>query len=583
MSDRPKVLVVAPHPEPPAEPRRALRDSVDTQKQISFALADHFDVVMASTLDEAIAALRKDDFAGVLSDAGDFLPLERALVTQQAGLILNTIGEGVCVVDAEGRPGFMNKRLLAWPEPVREHVRKACQEAIAFFLSLPTAQIVQGQSTRCRRCFVPIEESQQHLELMISPVLTPNGQVVQVVAVVWDATATRRLQQKIDAIDRAGRELMRLDAESLRGLHAQQRLRLLEEKIIGFAKQLMHFDHFAIRLLDRTSNRLELVMSSGLPPEALNIELFASTENNGISGFVAASGRSYICSDVQRDPRYVTGLDHAKSSLTVPLMSMDRVVGIFNVESTQLAAFTEDDRQFAEIFGRYIAMALSTLDLLVRERVEVSTRVADSVIVELEGPLNDIELDARDLLEDFIGNEPLRDRVDQILSNLTIIRTSLQQVQKGTNTTVLGARQLSETPAVRCPILGGRRILVVDDEPNIRQTIGALLRRYQADVTVADCGNAAIELLGRQVFDLILSDIRMPDRTGYEVFAATQKLEQRPPVILMTGFGYDPGHTIVRASQEGLAAVLFKPFRAEHLINEVRAAIRAREESPAHA
>ncbi len=44
------------------------------------------------------------------------------------------------------------------------------------------------------------------------------------------------------------------------------------------------------------------------------------------------------------------------------------------------------------------------------------------------------------------------------------------------------------------------------------------------------------------------------------------------PVILMTGFGYDPNHCIVPASQEGLAAVLFKPFKVDQLLTEVRRA-----------
>ena len=47
------------------------------------------------------------------------------------------------------------------------------------------------------------------------------------------------------------------------------------------------------------------------------------------------------------------------------------------------------------------------------------------------------------------------------------------------------------------------------------------------------------------------------------------------PVILMTGFGYDPAHAIVRASREGLAAVLYKPFRVEQLMTEVKKAVAA--------
>ena len=74
-------------------------------------------------------------------------------------------------------------------------------------------------------------------------------------------------------------------------------------------------------------------------------------------------------------------------------------------------------------------------------------------------------------------------------------------------------------------------------------------------------------------FDVLVSDIRMPDKTGYEIFAEARKLYADLPVILMTGFGYDPHHSIVRASQEGLQCVLFKPFQADRLIEEVHKAL----------
>ena len=71
------------------------------------------------------------------------------------------------------------------------------------------------------------------------------------------------LQQKIDAIDKAGRELVRLEADAMSKMNVGQRLKLLEDKIISFTRELMHFDHFAIRLLDRKSNKLEMVISVG--------------------------------------------------------------------------------------------------------------------------------------------------------------------------------------------------------------------------------------------------------------------------------------------------------------------------------
>jgi two-component system, sensor histidine kinase SagS len=147
----------------------------------------------------------------------------------------------------------------------------------------------------------------------------------------------------------------------------------------------------------------------------------------------------------------------------------------------------------------------------------------------------------------------------------------LRQAAAGPNT-IIGANEVKEEED---PILGGAEILVADDEENLRITIHDILRKYHAIVTVVSNGAEAIKVLEKRDFDLIISDIKMPDKTGYDIFAAARKKSQTLPVILMTGFGYDPNHSIVRASQEGLAAVLFKPFKVDQLLTEVRKALQA--------
>jgi DNA-binding NtrC family response regulator len=97
-----------------------------------------------------------------------------------------------------------------------------------------------------------------------------------------------------------------------------------------------------------------------------------------------------------------------------------------------------------------------------------------------------------------------------------------------------------------------------------------------------DAARAGEGTLGSS-YDLVLSDIKMPDHNGYEVFAAAQRLNASIPVILMTGFGYDPHHSIVRASQEGLSCVLFKPFQVERLLEEVFKALGISGPSVGHA
>ncbi len=123
------------------------------------------------------------------------------------------------------------------------------------------------------------------------------------------------------------------------------------------------------------------------------------------------------------------------------------------------------------------------------------------------------------------------------------------------------------------PILRGKRVLVADDEEIIRETVGGVLKKRGCIVETACDGAEAIDMLQRgKPYDLVLADIRMPKKDGYEVFAAARDAHADCGIMLMTGFGYDPNHSIVRARKEGLDAVLFKPFKVDQLISELHKA-----------
>lgn len=553
----------------------ALAGKMTSQYPLIEALSAHFMVEVADNIDSAMAKLREETYHAIVTDVGDFLPLERGLVGQQSSLVLNTIGEGVCIVDARGVCTWSNKRMRSFSPQVFEKVKQICRQARGIFMSQTgsVGSVADASHLRNRK-FTLQAEGDRYFEVMTSPVTDELGRTSQVVAVVWDATTGRRLQQKIDAIDSAGRELSQLESEAIGKLLPSERLQLLKDKIIRYSRDLMHFDHFAIRLLDKRSHKLELVIAEGLPTEAMDIDLYAQPEGNGISGYVAATGRSYICHDTEKDPRYVLGLEHSMSSLTVPLRFHDKVVGVFNIESTQIGAFNEDDRQFAEIFGRYVAIALNVLNLLVVERCTLSGQLADSVVQEMAQPLNDIIAEAESLKEEYIGDDTMRARLDRISDCVQDIRHALKDVAAGPKT-VLGANQMSKTHQYDS-LLGGRRILVADDEANIRNTIRDVLHRLGCDCVVCKDGYEAISLIDQGHFDLVISDIKMPHRNGYEIFAAARRRCDDMPVILMTGFGYDPNHSIVRASQEGLSSVLFKPFKVEQFLEDVRKALSPR-------
>lgn len=545
---------------------------------VSGAASQGYQVVVC---DAQLLATPAPGLTGGVAAGGGYLA-ESGLGEGEASAALASLGEGVCVCQMDGGIVWANDRFRAFDDQTRTRISAVCRRAASQFEEQMLELEAEGFSAGSRKFEVATPDESRFYEVVVAPIrqassLGGPGRIERVAAVVWDVTHSRRVQQKMDAIDRAGAELVRLDAEGVKKKHVTERLKLLEDKIVRYSHELLHFDHLAVRLIDERSGKLELVMARGLSPEAMEVELFAQKEGNGIMGHVAATGRSYLCPDISKDRRYVAGLHGAKSSLTVPLRLHDKIIGAFNVESELLAGFTEEDRQFAEIFANHIALALHILDLLVVERCAAGETVTGTVQGEIKEPLEDIVKHANWLKEAASKDPALRDHVDRILSDVHAIQDRVKEAASGPQH-ILGAEKALADLVVD-PMLAGRNVLVADDEERIRKTIRDVLRGKGCKVTICSNGGTAVqelEAVGKGLipgFDLIISDIKMPDKNGYEVFSAARKVDTSVPVILMTGFGYDPHHSIVRASQEGLQCVLFKPFQIERLIDEVKKAL----------
>ena len=397
------------------------------------------------------------------------------------------------------------------------------------------------------------------------------------VAAVRDVTHTILEQQKLAAIHQAGQKLADLAPAELADMTVQERIELLKSNIIHYSKDLLQFDVLEIRLLDQQTGRLEPLLAEGMQPEAEARILFARPEHNGVTGFVAATGKSYFCADTTKDPLYLEGCKGAKSSLTVPLMLHDRVIGTFNVESPEPGGFTDTDLQFLEIFSRDVAAALNTLELLVAEKASTAAESIEAIHGAVALPVDDILNDAVNVMERYIGHDAdVVERLQRILRNARDIKQVIQKVGE-TMTPSSAHAQLRQ--GERRPALARRRILVVDADEQVRAAAHALLERYGCTVETARDGAEAASMvraaLGREAYDVIIADIRLPDMSGYQLLLKLQEILEHVPLVLMTGFGYDPGHSIVKARQAGIDLVLFKPFRIDQLLDTVERALAA--------
>jgi len=235
--------------------------------------------------------------------------------------------------------------------------------------------------------------------------------------------------------------------------------------------------------------------------------------------------------------------------------------------------------QFLEIFGRDVASALGTLELLVAEKAGTAAESVEAIHTAVAMPIADILNEAVNVMERYIGHDAeVVQCLEKILRNARDIKQVIQKVgQKMTpSEAVPQSRQRQERS-----LLHGRHVLVADADESVRSAAHALLERYHCNVETAHDGAEALRMV-RNIstlggYDAVIADIRLPDMNGHELMQKLTALPDPPALILMTGFGYDPGHSVVKARQAGLKEVLFKPFRLDQLIETVERVISARD------
>ncbi|MCA9235715.1 MAG: response regulator, partial [Planctomycetales bacterium] len=419
-------------------------------------------------------------------------------------------------------------------------------------------------------------EGNRYFRLHAAPIIEGDRKPQHLVVTIRDVSDEILQQQKMVAIHQAGSALADIRPDEVAELEYSERVELLKDNILHCMEDVLQLDVIEIRMLDQQTGELDPVMAVGMAPEAAKRKLFAAESGNGVTGFVAATGKSYVCGHTTEDPLYIEGAEGARSSLTVPLMLDDEVIGTLNVESPEVNAFSEGDLQFLEIFARSVAMALNTLELLAAEKASTAAASVEAIHSAVALPIDVILNDAVNVMERYIGHEPdVVARLQRILSNARDIKKAIQKVGRKMAPTQAHPGGLADE--VR-PLLAGRRVLVVDEDQSVRSAAHELLERYHTFVETAHDGAEACAMvrnLGADArYDVIIADIRLPDMNGYEFLVALREILDDVPLVLMTGFGYDPGHSIVKARREGLKSVLYKPFRLDQLVSTIEGIVR---------
>jgi len=120
----------------------------------------------------------------------------------------------------------------------------------------------------------------------------------------------------------------------------------------------------------------------------------------GLIGHVAVSGKPYIARDVRNDPRYINARARTRSEMVAPIISNEEVIGVFDLESDELDAYSEDDLEVLMLLASQVAIIIDKVmlheQLIEKQRLETQLEVARQVQLELLPP-RDPQLEGFDI------------------------------------------------------------------------------------------------------------------------------------------------------------------------------------------
>lgn len=108
-----------------------------------------------------------------------------------------------------------------------------------------------------------------------------------------------------------------------------------------------------------------------------------------------------------------------------------------------------------------------------------------------------------------------------------------------------------------------KSVLIVDDERIVLDVLQRILSRLGYNTTISNSGDDAIKQFQGNHFDLVLLDVLMPEKNGFEIAKEFKKINPDQKIVMVTGLGEDAVETQANSEKVGIHTVLSKPFSFE--------------------
>ena len=247
-------------------------------------------------------------------------------------------------------------------------------------------------------------------------------------------------------------------------------------------KRLIDYEIFAVVLPEEGTNQMYFRFAIGHRPEVVDHWRFPVGE--GIIGTAAATGQAIRVADVRKDPRYLNALDGVRSELAVPLLVHGRVIGVLDIESSQVDYFTPDQQNILTLVASRIGTAIENAKLFEHERNQAETllllnevgREANSTLSVEEVLRRAAELTKR-LIDYQIFSILLYDETDKVFRHRVTVKFG-QRVQEKfavpAHEGIVGAAASLRRPVVVPDVTLDPRYLMINPETRSEMAVPML-------------------------------------------------------------------------------------------------------------
>lgn len=345
------------------------------------------------------------------------------------------------------------------------------------------------------------------------------------------------------------------------------------------AVQLTEFlgiEHVAIHRLNASKTQLVLEYCSGFSEESTR-RLAELKTDDGILNRLMETRIPQVVNEIQQTEEGLSFLarnDKLASMIALPLLSAGQVWGILTAYSREPFRFKQEDGRAINLFVGQLAELTEIFSRRLRDNL-------DEILVRLLGSLElmNYKFQKRTTVpvsEIEAEQNRMRDRVLSLLTDeeVRFISRPAGQNEKAEAKIVLpsgdelNVEEVVNIEGEKNVTPRSKKVLVIDDQPIVTDLLVSVLERMAYQSQVASSGSAGLEMFKKDGFDLVITDLGMPDVSGWDVSKAVKERKPNVPVVVITGWGVDPDPNKLKESRVDL--IIHKPFQIDELEKIIR-------------